>query len=100
MKSSATHITNQKLSFDIFTIGNLQNMFMEDDLYLISPFFGIKKIYNFNPYDVLLTIAKNIPVLFMTGFWSSITFFCFILTINLSTEIILSDLFANLTWFV
>ncbi len=36
MKSLATHITNQKLSFDIFTIGNLQNIFMEHDLYLIS----------------------------------------------------------------
>ncbi len=36
MKSSAMHITNQKLSFDIFTVGNLQNIFMEYDLYLIS----------------------------------------------------------------
>ncbi len=36
MKSLAMHITNHKLSFDIFTVGNLQNMFMEHDLYLIS----------------------------------------------------------------
>ncbi len=36
MKSLAIHITNQKLSFDIFTVGNLQNNFMEHDLYLIS----------------------------------------------------------------
>ncbi len=36
MKFSAMHITNQKLSFDIFTVGNLQNIFMEHDLYLIS----------------------------------------------------------------
>ncbi len=28
------HITNQKLSFDIFTVGNLLNIFMEHDLYL------------------------------------------------------------------
>ncbi len=35
MKFLAMHITNQKLSFDIL-IGNLQNMFMEHDLYLIS----------------------------------------------------------------
>ncbi len=34
MKSSAMHITNQKLSFDIFMVGNLQNIFMEHDLYL------------------------------------------------------------------
>ncbi len=36
MKFLAMHITNQKLSFDIFTIGNVQNIFMEHDLYLIS----------------------------------------------------------------
>ncbi len=32
----AMHINNQKLSFDIFTVGNLQNIFMEHGLYLIS----------------------------------------------------------------
>ncbi len=36
MKFLAVHITNQKLSFNIFTVGNLQNSFMEHDLYLIS----------------------------------------------------------------
>ncbi len=36
MKFLAIHITNQKLSFDIFTVRNLQNIFMEHDLYLIS----------------------------------------------------------------
>ncbi len=36
MKFLATHITNQKLSFDMFMVGNLQNIFMEHDLYLIS----------------------------------------------------------------
>ncbi len=36
IKFLAMHITNQKLSFDIFTVGNLQNIFMEHDLYLIS----------------------------------------------------------------
>ncbi len=36
MKFLAMHITNKKLSFDIFTVGNLQNIFMEHDLYLIS----------------------------------------------------------------
>ncbi len=34
IKFLAMHITNQKLSFDIFMVGNLQNMFMEHDLYL------------------------------------------------------------------
>ncbi len=32
----AMHITKQKLRFDIFTVGNLQNIFMEHDLYLMS----------------------------------------------------------------
>ncbi len=36
LKYLAMHITNQKLSFDIFTVGNLLNIFMEHDLYLIS----------------------------------------------------------------
>ncbi len=35
IKSLAMHITNQKLSFDIFMVENLQNIFMEHDLYLI-----------------------------------------------------------------
>ncbi len=32
----AMHITNQKLSFDIFTVRNWQNILMKHDLYLIS----------------------------------------------------------------
>ncbi len=36
IKFLAMHITNQKLSFDIFTVGKLQNIFMEHDIYLIS----------------------------------------------------------------
>ncbi len=36
MKFLAMHITNEKLSFYIFMVGNLQNIFMEHDLYLIS----------------------------------------------------------------
>ncbi len=35
IKFLAMHITNQK-SFDIFMVGNLQNIFMEHDIYLIS----------------------------------------------------------------
>ncbi len=35
IKFLAMHITNQKLHFDIFTIRNLQNIFMENDLYLV-----------------------------------------------------------------
>ncbi len=36
MKFLAMDITNQNLSFDIVTVGNLQNIFMEHDLYLMS----------------------------------------------------------------
>ncbi len=36
MKFLAMHITNQELSFYIFTVRNVQNIFMEHDLYLIS----------------------------------------------------------------
>ncbi len=36
MKFLAMYITNQKLSFYIFMVGNLPNIFMEHDLYLIS----------------------------------------------------------------
>ncbi len=36
MKFLAMHITNPKLSLKIFTVGNLQNIFMYHDLYLIS----------------------------------------------------------------
>ncbi len=33
------HITNQKGSFYIFTVGNVQNIFLEHDLHLISEWF-------------------------------------------------------------
>ncbi len=36
MKSLAMDITNQKLSFDMFTVENVQSIFIEHDLYLIS----------------------------------------------------------------
>ncbi len=36
------HITNQKLSLDIFTVRNVQNIFMEHDLNILM-IFGIKE---------------------------------------------------------
>ncbi len=53
MKFLAMHITNQKLRF---FIGNLPNIFMEHDLYLI--------LMTFN---VLLAITTNITMLIRTG---------------------------------
>ncbi len=64
MKFLAMHITNQKWSFDIFTV---QNIFMEHDLNILM-IFGIKeKCIIFEPYNVLLVIATNIAVLLMTA---------------------------------
>ncbi len=58
MKFLATHITNQKLSFDIFTIG-----ISSWSMILISKdFCHNRKMYNFEPYNVLLSIATNTPV--------------------------------------
>ncbi len=42
MKFLAMHITNQKLSFDIFTVGHLLNIFLEHDLNILMSF-GIKE---------------------------------------------------------
>ncbi len=42
MKFLAMHITNQKLSFDIFMIVNIQNIFMEHDLNILM-IFGVKE---------------------------------------------------------
>ncbi len=42
MKFLAMHITNQKLRFDIFTVGNLLNIFMEHNLNTLM-IFGIKE---------------------------------------------------------
>ncbi len=67
--SLTMHITNQKLSFVIFTVGHLQNIFMEHDLYLIfNDFWYKRKMYNFGPNNVLLAIATNIPVVLKTAF--------------------------------
>ncbi len=68
MKFLAMHITNQKLSFDIFTVGNLQNIFMEHDRNILMIFWHKRKMYNFDSYNVLLSIDTNIPVLLMTAF--------------------------------
>ncbi len=42
IKSLAVHITNQKWSFDIFTVGNQQNIFKKHDLDILM-IFGIKE---------------------------------------------------------
>ncbi len=62
MKFLAMHITNKKFSFNIFTVGNLLNIFMEHD------FCHKRKMYNFDPCNVFLAIATNIPQRLKTAF--------------------------------
>ncbi len=58
------HITNQKLCFDIFTVEICSwNMIL-----ISNDFWRKTKMYNFDSYNVLLSIATNIPVLLMTAF--------------------------------
>ncbi len=49
MKFLAMHITNQKLSFDIFTVGNLQNIYIiiYNNFYPYNVFFGY--CYKYTP---------------------------------------------------
>jgi len=39
MKFLAMHITDWKFGFDMFTVGNKKNIFMEHDLYFMSEWF-------------------------------------------------------------
>ncbi len=61
IKFLAMHITNQKLSVDIFTV---QNIFMEHDLYFKSYKYNIfNNLIFFDPYNVFLAIATNLRLL-------------------------------------
>ncbi len=71
MNFLAKHITIKKVifksntSFDICMVRNVQNLLMEHGL---NHFWHKRKINNFDPYNVFLAIATNIPVLLMNGF--------------------------------
>ncbi len=62
MKFLAMHITNHKLSFDIFMVGHLLNILMEHDLDIVM-IFGIKEKLIILT-RTMLAIATNI--LFVT----------------------------------
>ncbi len=69
IKSLAMHITNQKLSFDIWYRKFTSYLHGTWFLLHILMIFGIKeKSIMFDPYNVLLAIATIIPVLLMAGF--------------------------------
>ncbi len=42
LKFLAMHITNQKLTLDIFMVEHVLNIFMEHDLFIILMIFGIQ----------------------------------------------------------
>ncbi len=62
MKVLEMYITNQKLSWYIYS-RHVQNIFMEDDLYLINDFWHKIKIYNFDPYFWLLILPGSVSLL-------------------------------------
>ncbi len=64
------HITNQKLSFDIFTVG----IFSWNMILISNDLCHKIKMYNFEPYNVLLSIATNIAELLMTALCSRDTY--------------------------
>ncbi len=72
MKSLAMHITNQKLRFYIFTVEIYKISLCNDFLHQIFFFF------HSDPYNVMLAIATNTPVLLMTALCSRLTYLRFI----------------------
>ncbi len=67
IKFLAMHVNNKKISFDIFIVRNLLNIFMVHDLNTLMIFWLLQFFFFFHTHNVFLAVTTNIAVLLMTA---------------------------------